>query len=230
MRNKQIPSLVPCNSSIYCLIQSLGDYPEKVGHLTYVVLGFSAIQSLALHLLGWIPLHITAPLFVLPACVCGVVLGIFFKELGRLARHGLFAGIVAVAIYDLSRIPFALCGVWGDFIPDIGNWVLHTEDAPAVVGYSWRYVGNGGGMGVAFAMLNALFNLKSGYKWRGAAFGIVVFMCLVVTLLMAPGAQRLLFELTPITFTAGLLGHLIYGYILGSYLEQQKPAGLGCMT
>lgn len=224
MQNKQILSLATRNGHVSRLVQGLYKQPEKVGYLIYLIIGFSAIQSLALHLLGWIPLHTTARLFVMPAFVCGFVLAIFFDELRRLAQHGLFAGIVAVAIYDLARIPFVLYGVWGDFIPDIGNWVLHTENSPAVIGYSWRYIGNGGGMGMAFTMFIAFFDLNSGYTWRGVLFGVFVFLCLVVTLLIAPDGQRLLFRLTPTTFIAGLLGHLIYGCILGMYLDQHLPA------
>lgn len=196
--------------------------PEKVGYLLYVVIGFSAIQSLAFHLIGLIPLHLTAPLYVLPALVLGIVVGTTNKEIGRLALQGLYAGIVAVALYDIARVPFAILGVWGDFIPDIGSWALQMENAPAVIGYVWRYIGNGGGMGVAFIMLNLLFELDDEYTKRGIIFGVLVFACLVATLLISTDGQQMLFPITPITFTAGLLGHLIYGYVLGHFLEQHK--------
>ena len=40
----------------------------------------------------------------------------------------------------------------GDFIPVMGSWVTGEPDTAgsAAVGYVWRYIGDGGGLGVAF--------------------------------------------------------------------------------
>ena len=70
---------------------------------------------------------------------------------------GFIAGIISVFLYDLSRVPYILGG-WSDFIPKIGGWVTNTNEKNALLGYTWRYIGNGGGMGIAFFILMAQLN------------------------------------------------------------------------
>jgi hypothetical protein len=99
--------------------------------------------------------------------------------------------------------------MWRDFIPLIGRMALNMPDASPLWGYLWRYLGNGGAMGMTFMML----------RWRGVGpgmlYGTAICWCLFGTLLWAPDAQEVLFRLTPISAMGALLGHLIYGAVLG---------------
>jgi len=53
-------------------------------------------------------------------------------------------------------------------------------------------------------------------------FGVGIWICLVLTLLLAPHGQEMLFKLTPTTITLSLLGHLIYGFSIGVLLPYVK--------
>jgi hypothetical protein len=67
--------------------------------------------------------------------------------------RGLIAGMVACIVYDGARL-FAVhvLGLMGDFIPVMGSFVTGEPDTAgsAAVGYVYRYVGDAGGLGVAF--------------------------------------------------------------------------------
>jgi len=179
----------------------------------FALLGFTPIGSLCLALFGAVPLPLSALFLVLPASGLAITLGIRNPRLGQLAAQGLIAGIVATAVYDLLRLSFVLTGTWGDFIPVIGRMVLQDASAAPVWGYLWRYLGNGGAMGITFALL----------PWRGMRAGMVygtaICCCLFGTLILAPGAQTALFHLTPVTATTALIGHLLYGATLGWLLR-----------
>ena len=78
-------------------------------------------------------------------------------------------GVLATLVYDAVRLDTVyLLGWWGDFIPRVGTWILGSGSAAdagspvvgAVVGYLWRYVGDGGGIGVAFFVLVAATGLR----------------------------------------------------------------------
>ncbi len=107
-------------------------------------------------------------------------------------------------------------------IPAIGRMALLDQAASPVWGYLWRFVCNGGAMGIAYAML----------PWHGTrsgmVFGTAVCLCLFVTLLLAPGAQETMFPLTGATAIAALIGHLDYGLVLGyltkTWLQRHPPA------
>ena len=81
-------------------------------------------------------------------------------------------------------------------------------------GYLWRFIGNGGAMGMAYAML----------PWRtvraGITYGLAVCMCLFGTLIFAPNAQNVLFQLNVISATAAITGHIIYGAMLVIFLRR----------
>jgi hypothetical protein len=61
-------------------------------------------------------------------------------------------GLIAVFLYDCMRVPFIITGIWGDFIPKINMWLFNTSQPNWVVGYIWRYVGDGRFMGMASIM------------------------------------------------------------------------------
>ena len=176
--------------------------------------GFSPVLSLVFHGLGVIPLQYSSLLVVLPAFLWSAVMGIWFPAIGRAALTGWCAGIIAVTVYDATRIPFMLNG-WPDFIPRIGNWLLNVDNAPAGVGYMWRYIGNGGGLGMTFFLLLSVKPPQKNLIRTGIIFGLFVFACLMITLLLVPGAQEAMFRLTPLSFTGSFTGHIAFGAVLG---------------
>jgi hypothetical protein len=184
----------------------------------YFAIGFAPITALAISLLGWLPLSICAPLMLGPAAAIGLLLGVIFPCYGWLALKGFGIGVVAVACYDGLRLPFILLGIWGDFIPNIGKWLLASPQPNWWVGYLYRYVGDGGGMGMAFVVAYSLLQPRMRCWLAATGFGIGVWGCLLVTLMLAPDGQELMFRLTPVSFTLSLLGHVVYGATIGAML------------
>jgi len=179
--------------------------------LTYFAIGFTPITSLALALFEFVPLQLSTLYIVLPALLLGVALGVRYPAYGRLALRGYAVGIVAVLLYDATRVPGIVTGVWKDFIPNIGALLLQRTEGHALLGYTWRWLGNGAGMGVAFFMVYPLLSRRLTVWVAGPLFGVGVWGCLLATLLLAPMAQTLLFRLTPFTFCFSLFGHLVFG-------------------
>lgn len=188
---------------------------SNLPYIYFLGLGFSGVGSISLHVFGWLPLHLCALLLVAPAMAVGSALLAKDAELRSVVIRGLLFGILSVFLYDLSRLPFLMMG-WGDFIPKIGQW-LFVSDQPVspLIGYAWRYLLNGGGLGVAFLMLQKLAGTPK-YKWlSGVNFGLFVFFGLLMTLIVAPHGQSIMFKITMISFWGGLVGHIIYGFTLG---------------
>lgn len=191
---------------------------ERAGHhldgptrtrVTFFCVGYAPMGALCIALLGLVPLHLSAPFLVFPALAVGIWLGLRQPDWGRLALAGFLAGMIATGIYDALRLSLVWLGIWGDFIPAIGRLALRDEEAHLIWGYLWRFLGNGGGMGLAFAML----------PWRGARAGVIygtlICTCLFATILLSPLAAERLFRLSPLTMAGALAGHWTYGAVLG---------------
>lgn len=186
----------------------------------YFAVGFAPITALAISLMGFLPLWISAWVVVVPAAGLGVLLGIRFPRYGRLALKGFGIGIIAVTLYDGMRAPFIALGIWGDFIPNIGGWLLNTPHPNWLMGYLYRYLGDGGGMGMAFTVGYSLLRPRL-HCWLAAiGYGLAIWGCLMMTLLLAPNGQESMFRLTPISFTLSLLGHVVYGATIGVVLTR----------
>lgn len=191
--------------------------------LAFFAIGFSPITALAIAIIGILPLSLTALVMVLPAVVAGIGLAWAFPSSGKLALKGLIIGLIAVFLYDCMRIPFILAGIWGDFIPKISEWLLNTTQPNWLVGYTWRYLGDGGLMGVAFTVVYCQLKPRMDVRIAALGFGIAIWFCLIATLLLAPHGAEMLFKLTPITLSLSLLGHLIYGASIGIVLPLVCP-------
>lgn len=189
----------------------------SVPRLMLIALGWVPIAALCLALFGVMPLDVSARFVVLPAAVLAIAIGWRYPECGRVALVGFVAGLVATAAYDVTRLALVGVGVWPDFIPPIGKLALADDQAHPVWGYVWRFLGNGGGMGLTFALL----------PWRGVRagliYGAVVCGCLYVTLLFGPGVQERLFPLSAVTAMAAMVGHLDYGGVLGYLVRRWLP-------
>lgn len=202
--------------------RSVGEIYDKRLNLfmsiAYFMIGFSPITALAFAIIGVLPLGTSVVLFVLPATAVGIGLGLRFPQYGKLALKGLLIGLIAVSLYDCMRVPLILTGVWGDFIPKINMWLFNTSQPNWVVGYTWRYLGDGGFMGMAFTVAFWLLKPRVDCRIAALGFGVAIWLCLIVTLLISAHGQEMLFKLTLTTVSLSLLGHLIYGLSIGLLL------------
>jgi hypothetical protein len=181
--------------------------------LIFFAIGFSAINALAIALIGWLPLDIATYVFVWPSLITWLVVGFLYPEYGKVALKGFVIGLLACLLYDCMRFAAMGLGLWGDFIPKIGMLLLHTNKPDWVIGYIWRYVGDGGFMSVAFVVGYRLLQPKLNVRTAALLFGIAIWLCLIGTILLTPSGS--LFPLTPMTFSLSLLGHVIYGLSIG---------------
>ncbi len=196
------------------IVPALRPARPKLLPLGFILAGFMPVSSIALHCIGVLPLQLCLFFLVVPMFAGMFLLGMLEPGMTRVAARGWVAGVIAVALYDCSRLPFMLYG-WGDFIPKIGAWLLDTEHPGAWVGYAWRYIGNGGGLGVAFFMLLKVTGFNRNFIRAGIEFGLFVFLCLVILLCVFKEAQDMMFRITSLTFAGSLTGHVIYGVTLG---------------
>lgn len=183
--------------------------------LAFAAIGFTPILALALSLTGAAPLHLGAPILLGAALLTGGCLAVSNSWCRPAVMDGLGAGLLAVLIYDGTRLPFVLLGRWPDFIPKIGVWLLRNPDTHWTVGYTWRYLGNGAGMGLAFMMLAPYTRRWIDPRAAGVAFGLFVWSGLLTTWALTPNSAEQLFALTPAAFALSLMGHIVYGTVLG---------------
>jgi hypothetical protein len=201
----------------------LGAVPPRVA--VHVVLAALPLLSITAHVAGLVPMHLSAGLVILPTALVLVVLAIFVPmPEDRLVLEGLRWGILATLVYDVFRLDtVALLGWWGDFIPTMGSWLIDVDPSSRVLGgvagYVWRYAGDGGGLGVVFLVGAAATGLRR-LGPRVTVAAAVLFAVgptwggLMVTVLL-PRGQQLMFPLTPTTVTLSLVGHVIFGIVLG---------------
>lgn len=189
-------------------------------------IGFTPIAALSLALMDFCRLPIATMLLVVPALLLAAVMIGLGCGYGSLMLRGFLMGLGAVAVYDAVRIPFTLAGWMEDFIPRIGLMLLGECEHAAVVGYLWRYLGNGGGMGMAFVCGYVLLRNKMGFLkgvsclWCAYLFGLLVWVCLIVTLILSPQSEKILFAITPTSLLLSGIGHGVFGGTLGCLLSK----------
>ena len=204
----------------------------RVGlHLLLAALPLLAISA---HVFGLITMNWSAALLVVPLATAIVVLSIFDPHPeDRVILHGFVWGIVACGLYDVFRLDTVyMLGWWADFIPTMGTWIVGdgaSKSAGAWVGYLWRYLGDGGGIGVTFFVGAAFLGLhrRTPKQVVGAAVAFAVFPVwagLIATVWLAPRGQSMMFPLTPVTITLSLIGHLIFGLIMGLGFVRTRSA------
>ncbi|MBK6523814.1 MAG: hypothetical protein KBG47_05650 [Bacteroidia bacterium] len=194
--------------------QSLNKLSQGSLALLFTFGGFFPVCSIILHCLGILPLQQCLLFLVVPVLILFITLGIKFPSIGKTVVMGFVAGIISVFLYDLSRVPYILAG-WSDFIPKIGGWVTNTDEKNALLGYTWRYIGNGGGMGIAFFILMTQLNNNKHLILKGLLFGLFIFTGLMLVLFFFEQTQAMMFKITPVSFTGSITGHIIYGLSLG---------------
>ncbi len=185
----------------------------------FAIAGILPVSSIALHCAGFISLSNCLTFLIIPAVFFAIGLAMFTPALMKLVFRGWVAGIVAVTLYDMVRVPFILAG-WEDFIPHISSFLTGSDDNAYLIGYLWRYAGNGGGLGIAFFLLADYFGWKKYIVSNGVTYGLAVFSGLLLLLIVFPQAQDLMFEITPLSFFGGLAGHIVYGFVLGKMFRR----------
>ena len=206
----------------------------RVGlHLLLAALPLLAISA---HVFGLITMNWSAALLVVPLATAIVALTVFAPHPEeRVILHGFVWGMVACALYDVFRLDTVyMLGWWADFIPTMGTWIIGdgaSRTAGAWVGYLWRYLGDGGGIGVTFFVGAAFLGLhrRPPKQVVGAAVAFAVFPVwagLIATVWLAPRGQSMMFPLTAVTVTLSLIGHLIFGLIMGLGFVRTRSAQL----
>jgi hypothetical protein len=201
---------------------------ERTSWLRFGVLmaaGALPVTAIPLYILGVLPMS-WAALLVVPLMVAKAVLIKRGSSEGWWAGQGMIAGLVGVTAYDGLRLPMAyLTDLWPDFIPRLGGWITET-DSNVPVGYLWRYIGDGGGIGVAFFVFcGALMKfwpslVRSRPVTLAIGYGVFVWLGLIGTVVLLPRGQEFLFVPTAAILVLSLLGHLIYGAVLGLFLAR----------
>jgi hypothetical protein len=192
----------------------------------FMLAGALPVSSIVLFVLGWLPMWAAASFLVLPFAVVTVVLIAAGSPEAVWAGRGIMAGLAAVFCYDAVRMPLVWLNVWPDFIPRIGGWVVGTDRSNVVVGYAWRYVGDGAGIGMAYfvfcGVLLTVFPrvIAARPVAISIGYGVFVWSGLLATVVLPARGEQLLFRLTPASFALSLLGHLIYGGVLGLILRR----------
>ncbi|OBF27725.1 hypothetical protein A5724_29355 [Mycobacterium sp. ACS1612] len=144
-------------------------------------------------------------------------------RIDMIVGRGLISGMVACIVYDGARL-FAVhvLGLMGDFIPTMGSFVTGEPDTAgsAAVGYVYRYIGDAGGLGVAFFVVAFAIGID---RWKNvyqvlASVAFAVFPTwagLMATVALAPHGEERMFPLNAATIIITLVGHLIFGLVLG---------------
>jgi hypothetical protein len=214
--------------------KSLNHRPSKwllARLLLVLMLSGMPIVAISVDVFGIVPQRISAVVVVVTLAAVLAIMTIWPHRTDVTLGRALVAGMVACAVYDAFRL-FAVhaLGWMGDFIPAMGSWITGDVDTAgsAMVGYLWRYIGDGGGLGVAFYVVALAIGLDR-YRARIivlAAVGYAVFPVwagLIATVALAPRGEELMFHLTPATLSITLIGHLIFGLVLGlAFVRTQR--------
>ncbi len=201
-------------------------------HLLLAALPLLAISA---HVFGLIRMQDSAPILVIPLATAVVALTVLAPHAeDRVIAHGMLWGILGCGVYDGFRLLTVHgFGWWADFIPTMGTWITGNPNdlvAGAVVGYLWRYIGDGGGIGITFFAGASALGLHRRSR-RVAVTAAVVFSVapvwagLIATVALATNGQTMMFPLTPTTLSLSLIGHLIFGAIMGLGFWRARAAG-----
>ncbi len=191
----------------------------------HLVLAAVPLLAISAQVFGLFSMRSATALIVIPLAVLVILISVFaFRASDRIIVSGFLWGVVACVVYDAFRLDTVyMLGWWDDFIPRMGSWITGGEPgswAGAVVGYGWRYIGDGGGIGITFFVLAVAFGLgrrtRTDAVLAAVAFAVFpVWTGLIATVAFAPRGQEMMFPLTVTTVTLSLIGHLIFGVVLG---------------
>lgn len=210
----------------YVNLSAVKKAPTKwdIARLSLVMLLASMpILGISVDVFGLVPQNVTSIIVIALCAVLGALIAFAPHRIDIFVGRGLIAGMVACIVYDAARL-FAVhvLGLMGDFIPVMGSFVTGEPDTAgsAAVGYVWRYIGDGGGLGVAFFVVAFALGID---RWKNvyavlASVAFAVFPTwagLMATVALAPRGEEMMFPLNVATVTITLVGHLIFGLVLG---------------
>jgi hypothetical protein len=188
-----------------------------------LLLASMPILGISVDVFGLVSQSTTSVVVIALTAVLATFITFAPHRMDMMVGRGLIAGMVACIVYDGARL-FAVhvLGLMGDFIPVMGSWVTGEPDTAgaAAVGYVWRYIGDGGGLGVAFFVVAFALGID---RWSNvqavlAAVGFAVFPTwagLMAPVALAPRGEELMFPLTPASIVITLVGHVVFGLVLG---------------
>ena len=191
--------------------------------LLVLLLASMPILAIPVEVFGLVPQSTTSIAVIVLIAVLATLMVFAPHRIDMIVGRGLIAGMVACIVYDGARL-FAVhvLGLMGDFIAVMGSFVTNEPDTSgsAAVGYVWRYIGDAGGLGVAFFVVAFALGIDrwSNIKAVLAAVTFAVFPTwtgLIATVAIAPRGEEMMFPLNTATFTITLVGHLIFGFFLG---------------
>lgn len=191
-----------------------------------MVSGAMPVGAIPLYVLGWISMTDAALFCVLPLTLLAIGLMVHRSPEAVWASRGVAAGLLAVFAYDGVRMPLVWAKIWPDFIPRLGG-AISGGGSNALIGYTWRYVGDGGGIGLSFFVFcSAVMAVRPTLVTRrpvvvSVGYGVFIWSGLLATVELPARGQELLFHVTPASFVLSLVGHLIYGTVLGLCLRRQ---------
>jgi hypothetical protein len=147
-------------------------------------------------------------------------------------RHAFIVGLIACVPYDVFRLSAVHLGhLMGDFIPKLGLFIMADSGAVgATVGYLWRYLGDAAGAAVGFYVVAFTIGLHTWQPRRivlaATAFAVFpVWTGLMSLVALAPRGEELMFRLTPATVLITLIGHIIFGFVLGLGFVRARHLG-----
>lgn len=201
--------------------------------LFVLLLASMPILAIPVEVFGLVHQSTTSIVIIALLAVLGAIIVFAPHRIDMVVGRGLIAGMVACIVYDAARL-FAVhvLNLMGDFIPVMGSFVTGEPETngSAAVGYVWRYIGDGGGMGVAFFIAAFALGID---RWK-SVYAVLAFVAMSVfplwsgligTVVLAPRGEEMMFDLNPATFTITLVGHLIFGLVLGlAFLKAPRGA------
>jgi hypothetical protein len=226
----QTPPLTDRAAIPYVLQLRHRTIPTAVRMIILMLAGAAPVSSIPLCILGWLPMTYAAMFVVIPLTLATALLIWHGSPEAQWAKRGIVAGLAAVFAYDAVRMPLVWSNIWPDFIPRMGGWVTGVQNHNALVGYTWRYLGDGAGIGMSFFLFcGTLMTLRPQLVTQrpilfSVGYGIFIWGGLIATVALPARGQEMLFRLTPTTLLLSLLGHLIYGSMLGLYLRAAAGA------
>ncbi len=184
--------------------------------LALIAVGPVPVTLIGLSTFGIVGLLTLAVAVLLPALGLLAAVLISNRTARSLTLGAVGIGLVATLVYDLFRWSFLVVG-WMDRdpIPHIGT---SLGLAPGwLFGYLWRFVGNGGGLALTFVAAGGRGAVA------GTLYGLAVCSGLLAVLAFAPLGQEALFPLDGTTLVVAVVGHIIYGSVLGALVERTLP-------
>jgi hypothetical protein len=202
----------------------------------HLLTGAVPVLAISAEVFGWVSLKTVAESVMLPLVAVTTIVVLRRPDRSdRVILSGFLWGLIACAAYDAFRLP-TIYGThwWSDFFGRVGGSAT-GGGTNFLVGYLWRYVGDGGGIAVAFFAVAATLGAATWPTKQLFMVAISFAVCpvwsgLVLTDLLAP-ADRKLFPVTASTLVLSLVGHIIYGSVLAlGYLASRSQEAAWPLT